>query len=94
MGTDGWMATEFYNFPYTVTHQHRCKNNRLKKQNVVLLFPFLLQYLGSIVSNLLSHLFTPIHPKGWLWLVVAGTHLPLSGLGQPAAGSRLKTKAP
>lgn len=53
-----------------------------------------LQYLGNIISNILSHLFTQIHPQCRLWLAVARTHLPLSGPGQPAAGSRLKIKAP
>ena len=91
---DGWTATEFYNFLYPVTHQHRCKNTRLKRQNVVSLFPFLLQYLGNKLATYLATCLLQFIQRagcGWLWLV---THLPLSVLGQPAAGSRLKTKAP
>lgn len=89
----GWTATEFYNFLYPVTHQHRCKNTRLKRQNVVSLFPFLLQYLGNIVRNLLSHLFTPIHPKGWLWLVEAGNSPPSLSPGATSCREQAQNKS-
>lgn len=90
-------ATRLCNFPCFVTHQYRCKITRLKMhKNVGLLFSFLLHYLGSVVNNMLSHLFTQISPKCWMWWVVAGTLFPrpysfLSILGQPAVGRGLHT---
>lgn len=30
-GTDGWMATEFYNFPYTVTHSTQVQKQQVEE---------------------------------------------------------------